>query len=177
MLPPTMTGQELGDDLAERIAAIVGPTVADLGFDVVRVQIHGRHRPHVQLMIERRDGRAMLVDDCAEVSRAVSALLDVADPIPAAYTLEVSSPGIDRPLVRLADYDRFAGCEARIELSRLIDGRRRLQGRLRGTVGDQVRIDAGGKERLLAFADIARAKLVLTDELLKSAAAERPEEA
>ncbi|MCU0837832.1 MAG: ribosome maturation factor RimP [Rhodospirillales bacterium] len=166
-----MTGQVRGDDLTDRIAHAIGDTIADLGFDLVRVQVQGRQRPRLQLMIERRDGAAMLVDDCAEVSRAVSAVLDVADPIAGPYTLEVSSPGIDRPLVRLGDYDRFAGFEARLELSRLIDGRRRLQGRLLGIAGDCVRIDLAGAEHRVPYADIQRAKLVLTDDLLRAAAA------
>jgi len=122
-------------------------------------------------MIERADRRGMTLDDCADVSRAMSAVLDVVDPIVAAYTLEVSSPGIDRPLVRLADYDRFAGFEARIEVDRLIDGRRRFQGRLRGTDGERVRIALeGGDETALPFADIMRAKLVLTDDLIAATA-------
>lgn len=171
-----MTGQRFDDGVADRIADTVGPAVHDLGYDLVRVQVQGRQRPRLQLMIERRDGRAMLVDDCAEVSRAVSALLDVADPIAGAYTLEVSSPGIDRPLTRLADYDRFVGCEARIELLRLIDGRRRLQGRLLGTDGDAVGICVDGQARWLAFVDVQRAKLVLTDDLLKAAAVSRAED-
>jgi ribosome maturation factor RimP len=173
-LPPTMTGRRMGDDLADRVADAVAATVADLGYDLVRVQVQGRQRPRLQLMIERIDGGAMTVDDCASVSRSVSAVLDVADPIGGAYTLEVSSPGIDRPLIRVADYDRFAGCEARVELSRLIDGRRRLQGRLLGTDHDVVRIDVAGDERRVAFADIQRAKLVLTDDLLRASAGGEP---
>lgn len=120
----------------------------------------------LQIMAERNDDAAMTVDDCAALSRAISAVLDVDDPIASAYTLEISSPGIDRPLVRLTDYDRFAGFEARIELARMIDGRRRFQGRLIGTAGEDVRIDVAGVEVGLPFADIQRAKLVLTDELL-----------
>jgi ribosome maturation factor RimP len=172
-LPPTMTGQGFGDDLADRIAQAIGATVVDLGYELVRVHVQRRQRPRLQLMIERRDGRAMIVDDCASVSRAVSAVLDVADPIAGAYTLEVSSPGIDRPLVRLADFDRFAGCEARLELARVIEGRRRLQGRLLGTAGEAVRIDLAGEERSVSFGDIQRAKLVLTDDLLRAAAEQR----
>jgi ribosome maturation factor RimP len=120
----------------------------------------------VQIMAEKADGSGMLIDDCAALSRALSAVLDVDDPIVGTYTLEVSSPGIDRPLVRLEDYRRFAGFEARIELGRLIDGRRRLQGRLLGADGDMVRIEVGGGPREVPFADIQRAKLVLTDDLL-----------
>jgi ribosome maturation factor RimP len=112
----------------------------------------------------------MTVEDCAEISRAVSALLDVADPIAEAYLLEVSSPGIDRPLVRPEDYDRFAGLEARIDLSSPLDGRKRFRGRVLGRDGDHVRLAVEGDEVRLPFAAIARAKLVLNDELLALAA-------
>ncbi len=155
-----------GEDVAGRIAALVCPTIEAMGYGLVRVQVQGRQRMRLQIMAERNDDAAMTVDDCAALSRAISAVLDVDDPIASAYTLEISSPGIDRPLVRLTDYDRFAGFEARIELARLIDGRRRLQGRLIGTAGEDVRIDVAGVEVGLPFADIQRAKLVLTDELL-----------
>lgn len=155
-----------GVDVASRIAALVCPTIEAMGYDLVRVQVLGRLRMRVQIMAERNDGAGMTVDDCADLSRAVSAVLDVEDPIAGAYTLEVSSPGIDRPLVRLADYDRFAGFEARIELARLIDGRRRLQGRLIGTAGEDIHLRVGDEEVHLPFVDIQRAKLVLTDDLL-----------
>jgi ribosome maturation factor RimP len=111
----------------------------------------------------------MLVDDCAALSRAVSAVLDVEDPIAGAYTLEVSSPGIDRPLVRLADFDRFAGFEAKVEMDLAVDGRRRYQGRLLGAEGDAVRMRMEDTEVLLPYADIRRAKLVLTEDLLAKA--------
>jgi ribosome maturation factor RimP len=153
-------------DLAGRIADLVRPTVEALGFALVRVQVSGQQRLRLQVMAERSDDGAMTLDDCAGLSRALSAVLDVDDPIRRAYTLEVSSPGIDRPLVRLADYDRFAGFEAKLDLGRPIDGRRRLRGRLIGTEGDRVRLSDGSLETLVPFADIARAKLVLTDDLL-----------
>jgi ribosome maturation factor RimP len=153
-------------DLAGRIADLIGPTVAAMGFALVRVQVLGRQRIRLQLMIERLDGRPVVLDDCADISRAVSPVLDVADLIADAYTLEVSSPGVDRPLVRLDDYRRFAGMDARIELVRLIDGRRRYQGRLNGVDGDRVRIDCDGSEVTVSFSDIARGKLVLSDALL-----------
>ena len=157
-------------ELNGRIADLIRPSVEALGFEIVRVQVIGRQRIRVQVMIERLDQSPMTVDDCARVSRAVSALLDVEDPVPGAYTLEVSSPGIDRPLVRLNDFARFAGHAARIELSRLVDGRRRYQGRLIGIEGDRVCIEADGTEVRVAFADIARAKLLLSDALPASGA-------
>lgn len=144
-----------------------------MGFDLVRVAVQGRQRPVLQVMAERRDRRAMTVDDCAEVSRAVSALLDVEDPFPDAYQLEVSSPGIDRPLTRIEDFDRFRGFEARLETSAPHDGRRRFKGRLLGTVEDSVRLALPEGERTFAFGDIKKAKLVLTDDLLAAARAEQ----
>ena len=153
-------------DLAGRVEALIGPTVEAMGYSLVRVQILGRNRPRLQIMAERTDGESMLVDDCAAISRAVSAVLDVEDPIAGAYTLEVSSPGIDRPLVRLADFDRFAGFEAKVEMDLAVDGRRRFQGRLLGTEGVAVRLRIEDSEVVLPYADIRRAKLVLTEELL-----------
>jgi len=154
---------------AGRIEGLIAPTIEAMGYAIVRVQISGRQTPRLQVMAERADGSSITIDDCADISRAVSALLDVEDPIPGAFTLEVSSPGLDRPLVRLADFDRFAGYEARVELGRMIDGRRRFTGRLVGTDGSAVRMDLGDAEAALPFEEISRAKLVLNDELLARA--------
>lgn len=155
-------------DIADRIEALVRPTIEGLGYLLVRVQVSGRQRLRVQIMAERADDLPMMVDDCARLSQALSAVLDVEDPIEATYTLEISSPGIDRPLVRLADFDRFIGKEAHVELFRPIDGRRRFRGRLAGTRGERVllALDGTGGELEVVHADIQRAKLVLTDELL-----------
>ena len=152
----------------DEIGRLIEPSLDAMGYRVVRVmQTGGQHRPTLQVMAERRDEAAMTVDDCAEISRSVSALLDVSDPIAGAYMLEVSSPGIDRPLVRAEDYERFAGCPARIELGAPIEGRKRFKGRLLGREGDAVRLlsEAGGEVRLPLDA-IARAKLLVSDELL-----------
>jgi ribosome maturation factor RimP len=108
----------------------------------------------------------MTVDDCTDISRSVSAILDVADPIASAYMLEISSPGIDRPLTRPEDYDRFAGFEAKIELGQPIDGRKRFRGRILGRASDAVRLNAEAGEVSLPFAAITKAKLVITDDLL-----------
>ncbi|HEX9836193.1 MAG TPA: ribosome maturation factor RimP [Alphaproteobacteria bacterium] len=151
---------------AQRIAGLIEPVLEGMGYELVRVHLSGGHRPIVQVMAERRDGRAMTVEDCAEISRNVSPVLDVADPIASAYTLEVSSPGIDRPLVRPKDFDRFAGFEARLETDRPIDGRRRFRGRLMGLDGAEVRLRCEGTEVRLPLAEVSKAKLVLTDELL-----------
>jgi ribosome maturation factor RimP len=117
-------------------------------------------------MAERGDDQPMTVEDCAQISHSVSAMLDVADPIAGAYMLEISSPGIDRPLVRTEDYDRFSGFEARIELARPIEGRKRFRGRLLGTSAGNVRLATETGEVNLPFAEVARAKLVLTDDLI-----------
>jgi ribosome maturation factor RimP len=137
------------------------------------MQTGGLRRATLQIMAERRDDAPMTIEDCAEISRAVSALLDVADPIAGAYMLEVSSPGIDRPLVRPEDYDRFAGFEARIDLSIPLDGRKRFRGRVLGRETGHVRLALENGEVRLPFDAIAKAKLVLTDELL-ALAARRP---
>lgn len=155
--------------VVQRVEEIIEPTVNGLGFELVRVQISGAHNPCLQVMAEPADGRNMTVDDCAAISRAVSAVLDVDDPIPDAYTLEVSSPGLDRPLVRLAHFERFAGFEARVEMMTLVDGRKKFRGRLCGVKDENVILEVDGEERALAFADIRRAKLIVTDELLAAA--------
>ena len=156
-------------DLAQRIEKLIAPTVGAMGFDIVRVQLSGQQRPRLQIMAERKDGQSITVEDCAELSRAIAAVLDVDDPITEAYTLEVSSPGIDRPLVRLADFERFAGFDARVETASPVDGRKRFRGRLLGTVGDAVRVDLGDGVHDIPYGAIARAKLILTDELLAAA--------
>ena len=149
-----------------RIAHAIEPSLEGMGYRLVRVVITSGRRPTLQVMAERRDDRAMTVEDCAQISHSVSAILDVADPIAGAYMLEISSPGIDRPLVRAEDYDRFSGFEARIELTRPIDGRKRFRGRLLGTVAECVRMATEAGEVRLPLSDVARAKLVLTDELI-----------
>ena len=150
----------------DKIEAIVAPSLEAMGYRVVRVAMTGGRRATLQFMDERSYDHAMTVEDCAEISRTVSALLEVADPIAGAYTLEVSSPGIDRPLVKREDYARFAGFEAKIELNQPRDGRRRFRGKLLGVEGDEVHLLADGTEITLPLAAVARAKLVLSDELL-----------
>lgn len=152
--------------VTERIEQLIAPTVEGMGFSIVRVQLSGGDRLRLQVMVERQDGQAMVVDDCADLSRAISAVLDVEDPITEAYTLEVSSPGIDRPLVRPRDFERYAGHEARIETVQPVGGRRRFRGRLLGLEGDVVRMAVEGEEVELPLSVIGKAKLVLTEELL-----------
>ncbi|MGE5538348.1 MAG: ribosome maturation factor RimP [Gemmatimonas sp.] len=160
--------------MADTVATLIEPTLQSMGYALVRVAlVGGAGRPTLQVMAERVDGAAMSVDDCADISEAVSAVLDVEDPIAGAYTLEVSSPGIDRPLVKKADYERFAGFEARVETSEPVGGRKRFRGRLLGTAEDSVRLKLDtGEDVELPLARISKAKLVLTDELI--AAGNRP---
>ncbi|CAO3417203.1 ribosome maturation factor RimP [Azospirillum endophyticum] len=155
-------------DATGRIEQIITPSVEAMGYEVVRVQISGGQRSVLQIMAERADGAPMTVEDCADISRSVSALLDVEDPIREAYTLEVSSPGIDRPLTRLKDYERFAGFEARLESRMAIDGRKRFKGMLKGVEDGLVCIDTEQGAARLEFDNILRAKLVLTDELIRA---------
>jgi ribosome maturation factor RimP len=150
------------------IEALITPSLEAMGYRVVRVVFTGGRRATLQIMAERAADGAMTVEDCADVSRAVSALLDVADPIASPYLLEVSSPGIDRPLVRRADYERFAGFEAKVELARARDGRRRFRGKLLGLEGDDLKLDLGTEAVLLPLDEIANAKLVLTDALISA---------
>jgi ribosome maturation factor RimP len=150
----------------DEIARLIEPSLEAMGYCLVRVALTSARRATLQVMVERRDAAPMSVGDCTDISRSISALLDVADPIASAYTLEVSSPGIDRPLVRPEDYDRFAGFEAKIELRTLLDGRKRFRGRLLGRDGDCVRLVGGAGEARLPLTEITRAKLVLTDDLL-----------
>ncbi len=151
----------------ERLVELIAPTLEQMGYDLVRVQMSGKQRPTLQIMAERKDGVNMTVDDCADISRAVSAVLDVEDPIQGAYNLEVSSPGIDRPLTRPQDFARWAGFEARVEMAVPVEGRKRFKGRLIG-IDDAgvVRLQAEDGEFALPFADMQKAKLVLTDELV-----------
>ncbi len=158
---------------------MVEPTAQGLGLDVVRVRVFGgSRRKHLQIMAEHPDG-TMDVEDCANLSRALSALLDVEDPFQGEWELEVSSPGIDRPLTALAHFDRWRGYEARIELDRTVNNRKRYSGVLAGVEGETVLLDqkTGEGTAELPFAWIADAKLVLTDALIEESLKRRPPEA
>jgi ribosome maturation factor RimP len=153
-------------ELLRKIEDIVSPTVVGMGFELVRVAM-SRGGGTLQIMIEPADGRPMDVEDCATLSRALSAVLDVEDPIASAYTLEVSSPGIDRPLTREKDFVRWAGHLARVETTQPIEGRRRFKGTLLGLENGTVRLKLeDGTEADVPLSQISRAKLELTDALL-----------
>ena len=153
-----------------RLAEIVTPVIEDLGFELVRIRLMSGKTTTLQIMAEKPEG-GIEVDDCAAISTAVSAVLDVEDPILDAYALEVSSPGIDRPLTRLKDFDMWVGHEAKIETTELIDGRRRFKGQIAGTEGDELLItieDQGEDVTIgLKFDWLEDAKLVLTDDLIR----------
>ena len=159
--------------LAAELAALVEPALEDLGFRLVRVHVAGGDTRTVQIMAERPDG-TISVDDCETISRQISPLIDVRDPIPGAWRLEISSPGIDRPLVRPSDFEDWAGYDAKVELTEPVDGRKRFKGRLEGFEDGEARIevDLGEAGRaVLGFpiALVKDAKLVLTDELIREA--------
>jgi len=157
---------------AARVAALAEPVLAALGYRLVRVRVSGSAGCTVQVMAERPDG-TMAIEDCETASRALSPVLDAADPIEGSYRLEISSPGIDRPLVRRSDFDRYVGHVAHVEMLAPVDGRRRFRGELAGTEGECVRLRVGdtaaageGAEILLRIDDMMEARLVLTDALL-----------
>jgi ribosome maturation factor RimP len=156
--------------MAARVSAIASPLLQQLGYRLVRTRISGEAGCTVQIMAERPDG-SMQIDDCEAISRALSPVLDIADPIDRAYRLEISSPGIDRPLVRRSDFERHIGHLAKFEMAVAHDGRKRLRGTIEGVEADAVRLrrdDAAEDEKIamLRMEDIAEARLVLTDELI-----------
>jgi ribosome maturation factor RimP len=160
--------------VAARVAAIAEPVLEGIGLRLVRVRVSGADGCTVQIMGERPDG-SMSIEDCEDTSRALSPVLDVSDPIERAYRLEISSPGLDRPLVRKSDFDRYAGNVVKIEMEIPVNGRKRFRGLLNGTEGDAARITrddtADGEEAniLLPIGDMNDAKLVLTDDLVTQA--------
>lgn len=159
--------------LALKVAEIIEPAIEGLGFRLVRVRVTGENQQTLQVMAERPDG-TMNIEGCELISRTLSPLLDVEDPIASAYALEVSSPGIDRPLVRPTDFDRWAGFEVKIEMAQMIAGRKRFRGRLEGFEDEEIRLWFKENDQDdavvigLAFENVASAKLVMTDELIKA---------
>jgi ribosome maturation factor RimP len=160
------------DGLEARIAEAILPTLTHLGYELVRVQVSGKEQPTVQIMADRADGAIFTVEDCEAISHAVGAVLDVADPIKSEWTLEVSSAGIDRPLTRAKDWNRFAGHVATLELAIPQDGRKRFRGIALGADAEVARMRLeDGTEVAFPRSNIRKAKLVLTDELIAATAA------
>ena len=152
---------------------LLDPVAESVGYEIVRLRLMGgEHARRLQIMAERPQDGDMNVEDCARLSRAISEIMDAADPIKGEYTLEVSSPGVDRPLTRLKDFETFEGYEARLELDRVAEGRKRFKGILAGVDEGQVAIDLEGEEEtaMIPFAWIVEAKLILTDKLMKRGA-------
>ena len=155
-------------EIVETITKTIKPALTDMGYELVRVVLNGAEIKTVQIMAERIDRKDMTVDDCEEISHTVSALLDVEDPFKGRWVLEVSSPGIDRPLVKPDDYNRFKGEEAKVELLNDIDGRKRFKGILKGIQGSKITMDFEGQEISFDYADVAKAKLTFKDEMLNN---------
>lgn len=149
-----------------RLFDLLNPMIESMGYEIVRIRLMSGKTPLLQIMAQKPDA-TIEVDDCAKISTAVSAIMDVEDPVVEAYTLEVSSPGIDRPLTRLKDFDHWVGYDAKIELSELVDGRKRFRGDIVGTDGDEVLIEIEEGTIGLKFDWLADAKLVLTDDLIR----------
>jgi ribosome maturation factor RimP len=167
---PAQTGLE------NRIAAIVAPALDGMGYELVRVAVLGRERPTVQIMADRADGSLISIEDCEAISHAVGALLDVEDPLPSEWTLEVSSAGIDRPLVREKDWNRFSGHLARAETNMPVNGRKRFSGVVLGAAQGLGRLRLeDGSEASLPLADLRKARLVLTDELIAATSPKKTE--
>jgi ribosome maturation factor RimP len=161
--------------LEAKLTAIVEPRLPPMGFELVRVTVLGRERPTVQVMADRADGSMISVEDCEQISRYLSTVFDVEDPIPGAWNLEVSSAGIDRPLTRPKDWNRFAGHLARVDMQFPVGGRKRFSGIALGADDKfaKLRLD-DGTETSLPLSDIRRAKLVLTDALIEFTAPSKP---
>jgi ribosome maturation factor RimP len=174
---PATTGTDLPhhEGLEARIADAILPSLGQLGYELVRVQVSGKERPVVQVMADRADGAAFRVEDCEAISHAIGAVLDVADPIRGEWTLEVSSAGIDRPLTRAKDWNRYAGHVAQLELVVPVEGRKRFKGVALGADAEVARLRTeDGQELAFPRGNIRRAKLVLTDELIAATAADQP---
>ena len=150
----------------KKLLGLINPLITDMGFELIRLRLMSSKEINLQIMVARPDG-FINVDECADLSTTISALLDVEDPILDAYSLEVSSPGIDRPLTRMKDFEEFEGYDARLETVELIDGRKRFKGILAGTNGSEIMINVDEGTIGLEFEWLAEAKLILTDELIK----------
>ena len=157
------------------LADMLEPVIEKLGYETVRIMTIGQANPTLQIMIDKLDGTEICVDDCAKVSRALSEVLDEKDPITDKYNLEVSSPGLDRPLTKPIHFQKFAGNEVKIETDELVDGRKRFKGELKGIEGSDVLLVMDETVYQIPFDAIAKAKIILTDELLSQWEAEHPQ--
>jgi ribosome maturation factor RimP len=158
-----------------KLLELLDPVAAEAGYEIVRLRLMGGAVRRLQIMAEDPATGDFTVDQCAKLSRQISQVMDAADPITGEYLLEVSSPGVDRPLTRLKDFETYAGLEARVELDRLVENRKRFKGEVAGIEGENVALDLEGEEEtaLVPFAWVAEAKLVLNDELMKRGAEQR----
>jgi ribosome maturation factor RimP len=152
-----------------KIEELITPTINSLGYDLVRVQILDEGTKTLQIMVDRLDQANLTVDDCSVISKEISVIIDINDPIGENYLLEVSSPGIDRPLLRFKDFEKYAGFHARVDMSIALEGRKKFKGKLTGIEGDNIRIKVKEETYLLPFSKIEKAKLTLTQELLDAA--------
>lgn len=159
------------DPKIQKIEALISPALDDMGFNLVRIRLGGNKNLTLQIMAECKDGAQITVGQCADISRAVSALLDVEDPITDAYNLEVSSPGIDRPLTAPEHFNRYEGFVAKIKTHDMLDGRKRFQGKLIGMENNSIRIHIDGEDYAIPYEQVDTAKLVLTDDLIDAAQA------
>jgi len=160
-------GLRATNPVEERVIALIEPTAAGLGYRIVRVRVSGNRRKRLQIMAERVSDGHMGIDDCSRLSRALSPVFDLEDPIQGEYDLEISSPGIDRPLMRIEDFERFIGYEAKLETAAMIDGRRRWKGVIKAVSGEEITIAAEQGDATLKFSALADARLVLTDRLIE----------
>jgi ribosome maturation factor RimP len=165
--------KKMSSQLTDKIAQLIEPTIEDLGYELVRVQLFSSPRggpSTLQVMTEAEDG-TMTVEACAKISRQIAVIMDVEDPINSEYVLEVSSPGLDRPLTRLKDFINYAGYETKVEMSEAVNQRRRFRGKLLGVEDELILLDVEGEVHKLNFSDIQKAKLIMTDELVAAASA------
>ena len=152
-----------------KIEELITPTINSLGYDLVRVQILDEGTKTLQIMVDRLDEANLTIDDCSIISKEISVIIDINDPIGENYLLEVSSPGIDRPLLRFKDFEKYAGFHARVDMSIALEGRKKFKGKLTGIEGNNIRIKVKEETYLLPFSKIEKAKLTLTQELLDAA--------
>lgn len=163
-----LAGKNISTHGTEKIEEMICPSIVGAGYDLVQIKFLDEQNKTLQIMIERRDRGPITVDDCAIVSRVVSPLLDVGDPVPNSYTLEVSSPGIERPLIKVEDFERFVGFKAAVETKRPLYEQKRFRGLISSVIDNNIRIKFDGKYVDLPFEEIRQASLIITDELIEA---------